>query len=170
MIDTPRPNRWWAAVAAGALLCACSSSGGTDESSRPPSSSASRSAAPADVAKGVSHAYVTFFDSRSSTAQSEAALQHGASFATTLADESSSGYADKSTAKVTKVTLVSPKVADVVFTVYSGDTALLPDSSGKAVLEGTTWKVAARTFCGLVKLEGKSPAACADPKITALPD
>lgn len=150
----------------------CSSSGGAESSSTSNTASTSNAGkqAPAGVARAVSHAYAVFFGSTSTAAQSEAVLQHGASFRQALAAEGKSSYADKSAAKVSRVSLASDHVADVTFTVLDNGKPLLSNTQGKAVLDGGAWKVAAVTFCGLLQLEGTAPTACKDPKIIGLPE
>ena len=63
----------------------------------------------------------------------------------------------------------SGSVLAVTFTITNSGTPLLSNIKGFAVQEGGTWKVAAATFCVLLKLEGSPPAACSDSSITALP-
>lgn len=167
------------AGAAVLVLAACSSSGGQG----PPSSTGAGSAGgatssdatgggpPADAAttRAVRAAYVTFFDSKTSAAASETVLQHGASFAENLAEQAKTANAEAASAKVSAVRLAGRDVADVTYTLTSNGASLLQDVSGKAVREGGRWKVAAKTFCDLLALQGDAPSACKDPKITALP-
>jgi hypothetical protein len=171
-----------AGVAATALT-ACSSSGAhdtagpgaTDASPSGPGATAPASGSPAGgtppdaaTAKAIRTAYRDFFDSTSTTPQSEAALQHGAAFHQTLVEQGKTSYSQTSGVKVTAIGLRGP-VADVTFTITGNGAALLSDVKGFAVREGGRWKVAATTFCLLLKLEGKPPSACSDPSITALP-
>jgi hypothetical protein len=97
-------------------------------------------------------------------------LQHGSAFSPTLAGQAKAAAAQKLAATVSKVNLASPNVADVTFTLTSNGSPLLPNTHGKAVREGGTWKVAAETFCALLGLQGTPPAVCKDPKMTALPN
>ena len=159
---------------AGVALAACSSSSGHDAGSSPALSSSSvpssASGTPADAAtrRAVNSAYATFFNTSTSAAASEAALQHGATFRATLAAEAD-GH-DNVTAFVSSVRLLRPNVAAVQFTITSGGSPLLSDSPGYAVRENGVWKVAAQTFCGLLQLQGDAPSACQDPSITGLPN
>lgn len=127
---------------------------------------------PADNATtaAINQAYATFFGSKSTVAQSQAALQNGDKFHATLVKEGNSSYAQDSSAKVSAARLIKPNVAAVTFTVTVGGTSLLPDAPGYAVKTGDTWQVAAQTFCGLLTVQGDAPAACHDPAVTALPD
>lgn len=174
-------------VVALIALAGCSSSGqgGSSSSSSTPvstpaasTSAASTSAAtsgagtPADAVttKAVTTAYETFFDIKATTAQTVTVLQHGSAFSPTLAGQAKAAAAQKLAATVSKVNLASPNVADVTFTLTSNGSPLLPNTHGKAVREGGTWKVAAETFCALLGLQGTPPAVCKDPKMTALPN
>jgi len=167
-------------VAAAAILivaaasAACGSSGGGAGGSSAPGTSAaapSGSGSPANAATkaAISKAYATFFGTTATLAQSVGALQNGNRFVAAIKKESKNSYAAKSSAKVTSATLVSPHVAAVKFSISSGGQTLLKHSPGFAVEQNGTWKVAAKTFCGLLQLQGDAPNACSDPQVTALP-
>jgi hypothetical protein len=132
-----------------------------------PASAGGGSAAPATKRQIVA-AYDDFFASTSTTTTSQAALQHGEVFTKTLEEQSKNSYSDSSGVKVAAVD-VRGSVADVTFTITSNGTPLLSGVKGFAVKEGGRWKVAAATFCELLKLQGPAPAACDDASITALP-
>ena len=149
------------AASTALVLAACSSSGGAKHAG-----TSNGSASEASTKAAITAAYTTFFNSTTTLAQSVASLQHGAAFRTTLEAEAKSSYAQKSSATVAAITLISPSVADVSFTIHS--TISLP-SKGKAVREDGTWKVAAQTFCDLLTLERTAPAACKDPAVVGLP-
>jgi hypothetical protein len=157
------------------LVSACHNSGaggqGTPTAVFTTPAAPTDSGIPVDAATrtAISHAYSTFFASTSTTAQSQQALQHGERFTKTLAEQAKSAYADSSSAAVNSVRLVRPAVAAVTFTITSGGSALLSKVPGYAVRTGTTWQVAAETFCALLRLQQDAPAACDDPTVTALP-
>jgi hypothetical protein len=175
-----------AAVLTAAALAGCSSSGhpaaggssGPGTSAPAGGSSAPGTGAgtgpasgtPADAATttAITKAYRDFFDSTSTTPQSEAALQHGAAFHETLVEQGKTSYSQHSGVQVGAISVRGP-VADVTFTITGNGAPLLSDVRGFAVQEGGRWKVAAKTFCTLLKLEGTPPPACSDPSITALP-
>jgi hypothetical protein len=163
-----------AALSVAVMSAACGTSEVTESSTAPPGSgpATAASGSPADAATlaAISSAYEVFFASTSTTAQSQAALQHGEKFTKTLTEQAKSAYAEKSGADVGSARLISPNVATVTFTINSGDTSMLKDVPGYAVRTGDRWQVAAQTFCGLLTLEGDAPDACKDPAITALPD
>lgn len=161
------------AVVVAATLAACGSSG-TGSGSPGGSSAAvapSGSGTPADAATkaAIAKAYATLFGTTATLSQAEAAVQHGGKFAAAIKKESQSSFAKKSGARVGTATLVSPNTAKVTFSVLVGGRPLLKDEPGYAIKEHGTWKVAAKTFCGLLKLNGAAPSACDDPSVTALP-
>ena len=158
-------------AATGVVLAlgACSSSGAAAPSSSPPPATQSGTPADQQTVAAISTAFSRLFGSSAPFAKSVASLQHGAAFAATIRRESKNSYAQKSAARVTSVRLLSSDLAAVTFSISSGGQTLLPNSKGNAVKEDGTWKVAARTFCGLLQLQGNAPKACNDPKITALP-
>lgn len=165
-----------------AATAACSSSGGPDTAgpnaknqSTPASTPAAGSssapvATPADPAtkQAVTTAYEHFFSGTAAPAVSQQALQHGEAFKATLEAQAKGQYSKDSGVKVGDVTL-SGQVANVTFTITSKGKPLLANIKGFAVQEGGTWKVAATTFCLLLKLEGNPPSACSDSSIISLP-
>ena len=150
------------------IVSACSSSGGNPSPSTPAGSGAA-GGPPVNAAtrKAVVKSFTIFFNSNSTTAQSQAVLQNGAAFHKTLVEQGKSDYAKKTSVKVVSVTKVSRKLVDVKFTITSGSIKF--PYQGNAVREGGKWKVAAKTLCGLLKVEGDAPAACRKKSITALP-
>ncbi|HEU5266548.1 MAG TPA: hypothetical protein VFU35_07595 [Jatrophihabitans sp.] len=114
-------------------------------------------------------AYAKFFASSTPTQVSLGLLQNGPAFKAALDKQAASSLAQHAGARVSKVTLVSPNLADVVYTVTMNGSPVLPDQPGYAVRQGGTWKVAAKTFCALLTLQGGAPAACSSPSATALP-
>ena len=168
-----------AALAATLTMTACSSSGGatkgkdtpTPTSTAPTTSSAPAGPTPADAATtaAVTKAYTTFFGGTKDPAVLAADLQNGAKLAGPLATEAKNPTAATLTAKVTKVTLENPHVANVTFTPLSSGSVLLADQPGKAVLVNGTWTLAAATFCGLVLASGATPPECSDQSIIGTP-
>jgi hypothetical protein len=148
----------------------CSSSGGNPATSTSAGSGAPAAGGPpvsAATKKAVEKAFTVFFNSDSKTAQSEAVLQHGAVFHQTLIAQGKTDYAKNTSVKITSVTKVSKNVSAVKFTINSGSIKF--PYHGNAVREGGKWKVAAKTLCGLLKVEGGAPSACDKKSITALP-
>src|ERR1700734_3146855 len=163
------------ALAAG--IAACSSSGnssGSGASSSPSSAPSSSASAPATSASPVSSSGATaaitadweaFFSPKTPVAKRVSLLQDGQTFATVIRSQAGSGLASSATAKVTKVTLVSPSQAKVTYTILLGGQPALSNQSGVAVKQAGTWKVGVASFCGLLTVEnsGKTsglPAAC----------
>lgn len=168
-----------------AATAACGSSGGPDTAgpnatnqtttaapSSPPAGSTASAASgtPADAATtaAITKAYGMFFSGTAAPAVSQQALQHGEAFKQTLEAQAKGQYSKGSGVKVTAIS-VRDQVADVTFTLTTNGKTLLSGIKGNAVQEAGTWKVAAATFCILLKLQGNPPAACSDSSITALP-
>jgi hypothetical protein len=148
----------------------CSSSGGGPAASSPAGSSGPAGGGPpvsAATKTAIVKAFTVFFNSDSSTAQSQAVLQHGVVFHKTLIEQGKTDYAKNTSVKVTSVSKMSKKVSAVKFTITSGSIKF--PFHGNAVREGGKWKVAAKTLCGLLKVEGSAPPACGKKSITALP-
>jgi hypothetical protein len=180
-----------AIVLAAALAAGCSSSGGGGSSSDSVAPQSSSTAAPsatpssstpapasssvvaaslgaADV-KAVKKAFVSFFNSDTDLAKAQALLQHGDVFKAALKAQSKSPQAQGLSVTVSKVVAQSKVVAVATFTLFSAGKAVLPDTPGYAVKDNGTWKIAAGTFCGLLKLQNAAPKECDDPAITAFP-
>jgi hypothetical protein len=161
-----------ASVVAALALAGCSSSAAHHPSTPPaaPHSSTPNSGTPADPAtvRAVKTAYADFFSSTTTVARSQAVLQHGAAFHQVLVSEANSPQSSNVKIVVTGVRLLGPSTAAVTYTLHA-EGVTLPNGQGYAVREDGTWKVAARTFCDLLDIQGGAPAACKDSAITALP-
>ena len=161
------------------LVTACSSSGGTKGSSQSakastaagPTSASPIGALPSDPAttQAATTAFQQFFNSKTSPTNSQKFLQHGAEFAQSLEKQAQGSYSKDTTATVSSVQPLRTDVAAVTYSLVSKGTPLLPNVSGFAVRENGTWKVAAQTYCSLLKLQGDVAPACNDKTITALP-
>jgi hypothetical protein len=123
----------------------------------------------AAAVRQIKNAYVTFFDSKTDPVESEKVLQHGDVFKAVLLAQSKTPTAQGLSVTVAKVVPQSAAVAVATFTLISAGQKVLVDTPGYAVREGGTWKVAATTFCGLLKLQSSAPKQCNDAKITAFP-
>lgn len=178
------------AALAVATVCSCSSSGSGAQSSStqqpstpvaPASNSAtgtpaathtpSAAGSPADAATtaAIKSAYRKLFAPSTPINESVKALQNGAAFKQALIEQSKSPMAKKSSAAASKVTLLSPDLARVTYSILLAGAPVLRGQTGYAVREDGTWKVADKTFCGLLALNGATPAACKRPGATALP-
>jgi hypothetical protein len=161
--------------ALGAGLAACSSSSNSSSSGASSSpSSAPSSSAPASSASPVSSSaaastiaanWAAFFNAKTPVAKRVSLLQDGQTFQSIIKSQAGSGLAASATAKVTKVTMVSPTQAKVTYSILIGGQPALANQAGVAVLQDGTWKVGLASFCGLLAVEngGKTsglPAAC----------
>jgi hypothetical protein len=141
---------------------ATSTTGGTGGPTGATASSATPSADAATVA-AIKNAYAKFFAPDTPEQVSLGLLQNGAAFKATIEKQGQGGYAQKSSAKVSAVSLTSADVAKVVYTIYVGNQPMLADQPGFAVRENGTWQVAEHTFCQLLTLENSAPAECQTP-------
>jgi hypothetical protein len=123
----------------------------------------------ASATAAITSAFTTFFDGSAAVNTRLSYLQNAPVFEQALAAQASSPLIKQTKATVTSVTLAGTSVAKVVYTVSLGTLGSLANQTGTAVLIGGQWKVAATTFCGLIKLEGTPPAACTEATVTALP-
>lgn len=165
--------------AAGAAVvmavAACGSSGSSASSTTSPSSSptspATASATPSTSAGSttaqseIEANWAAFFSASTPVAKRVTLLQNGQVFATIIRAQAGSALASSASAKVTKVTIVSPTQAKVVYSILVGGQPALSNQSGVAVKEGGVWKIGDASFCGLLTVEnsGKTsglPAAC----------
>jgi hypothetical protein len=161
--------------ALGISVAACGSSGSSSSSSSTPSTSsappasapASASASPSAASSGSAVAQITanwaaFFNPTTPTAKRVSLLQNGHLFTSAIEGSSRFPGASTASAKVTKVTVISPTKATVVYSILLAGTPVLPNQQGVAVLEGGTWKVGDASFCALLTLEnsGKPMAVC----------
>ena len=109
--------------------------------------------------------WTAFFDAKTPVAKRVTLLQHGSQFSSAIRSLQRSGVAAAATAKVTKVTVVSPTRAKVTYSILVSGRPVLSNRSGTAVHLDGTWKVGVASFCGLLALENggstKSlPAVC----------
>jgi hypothetical protein len=108
---------------------------------------------------------VAFFDAKTPVTRRVALLQDGSEFAAVIKSMAGSSLASEASAKVGKVTVVSPAEAKVSYSILVSGSPALPNQVGTAVYQDGTWKVGVASFCGLLALENggstKSlPAAC----------
>ena len=153
------------ACACGAGLAACGSSGGPSAPTSAPATSSAPASAGGSASQQIKANWTAFFSAKTPVAKRVRLLQDGQAFARVIRSQASSGLASQASAKVTKVTLVSPKQAKVSYSILVSGQSALPHQTGVAVLANGTWKVGVASFCGLLTMEnnGKTsslPAAC----------
>ena len=167
-------------VALIAALAACGGGSSGPKSGTSPKAGASSSAqssptstsSPASGIRAkaqIKSNWMTFFNAKTPNAQRVKYLQNGKQFAAVLEAQSKSPMASEASAQVTKVMVMSPKQAEVVYSLLVGGKPALSNQKGIAVDEGGTWKVGDKSFCGLLLMEngGKAsglPKACSGTK------
>jgi hypothetical protein len=145
-------------ILAGLALCAavaaCGSSGsGASGATKSASSVPSPTAVSGSAVTQIKNNWATFFNAKTPAAKRESLLQNGQAFDSVIKAQSGSGLASSVTAKVTKVTVVSPTQAKVTYTIYVAGSPQLRDRPGVAVRENGIWKVGDASFCGLLALQ-----------------
>jgi hypothetical protein len=109
--------------------------------------------------------WTEFFSATTSLAKRISLLQDGQMLAPVLRAQARSSFAAGASAKVLKVTILSPTQAQVSYTILVGGKPVLARQTGIAVYQDHTWKVGLASFCSLLALEngGKTtglPAVC----------
>jgi hypothetical protein len=109
--------------------------------------------------------WAAFFNAKTPVATRVGLLQDGQVFSSLIKAQASSSLASEASAKVTKVTLVSPEEAKVTYSILVAGQPALSNQTGVAVYQGGTWKVGTGSFCGLLALENGGntsslPGAC----------
>jgi hypothetical protein len=116
--------------------------------------------------QAVAKDWTAFFSAKTPVSKRVLLLQDGSTFAAVIKAQASSSLATSATAKVTKVTIVSPnKEADVTYSILVAGTPALSNQKGIAVYKNGSWQVGVASFCGLLTTEngGKTsslPPAC----------
>jgi hypothetical protein len=116
--------------------------------------------------QAVAKDWTAFFSAKTPVSKRVLLLQDGSTFAAVIKAQASSSLASSATAKVTKVTIVSPnKEADVTYSILVAGTPALSNQKGIAVYKNGSWQVGVASFCGLLATEngGKTsslPPAC----------
>ena len=140
------------ALALAVSACSSSSSSSSSAASSPVSSSAPVSSAPVSSAPASSSSsgnsaavaeitanWEKFFNASTPLSQRVALLQNGSSFSSAIDSFSKLPLAGGLGAKVTGVTVTSPTMATVTYSLVSGSTTLLGGQSGTAVNPDGTW-------------------------------
>jgi len=152
------------ALGAGVAACGSSSTSSTASptpkaSASPTSASASAPASPSASASTASEQAIkanweAFFNAKTPVTKRVTLLQDGSAFTTIIRAQAGSALASQATAKVTKVTIVSPdKQADVTYSILVAGKPELTNQKGVAVYRNGTWEVGIASFCGLLSIE-----------------
>jgi hypothetical protein len=146
-----------------AVLAACGSSGHPAPS--PTASSAPEPTNPAAAAPVIKANWVAFFGLVLPVSRRVALLQNGQMFATLVRAGSAEKISVTATARVTRVSVVTPTRAEVTYTVLISGHPVLSNQLGTSVYQNGVWKVSDSSYCALLTLQngGNSsqlPAAC----------
>jgi len=133
-----------------ALVGAAASAGWASTAARPAVSAASAKAK-------IIADWQAFFSGKTPASRKIQLVQYGQAFAQVIKQQAGSIMAQSVAAKVSSVTLnKSMTQATVVYTITLGGSPALSNQKGTAIFQGGTWKVGARSFCGLLALEGSA--------------
>ncbi len=155
-----------AACGGGASASSPASSSSSAPASAPASSGAASSSSPAGgnaaAVAQITANWEKFFNSDTPVAEKVTLLQDGNVFESAVNAFIDFPLASGLRAKVTHVTLDSATTATVKYDLTANGQELLPGETGKAVLQGGTWKVGDASLCNLFKLipGGTMPSAC----------
>jgi len=143
---------------ATATLAGCG--GGGSKQKTLPTTSTTAAASAATISQ-IRQNWAQFFDGSTSSSDRMRLLQNGDKFKSVLDALDSSAIVKQVKARVGRVKLTNSTTASVTYTVLLAGQPVLRNAKGQAVLVDGTWKVGVGSFCGLAKLEGVVPAACA---------
>jgi hypothetical protein len=165
-------GRRLALIGTGALLAlglsACGAgvqgSAGSGASATPTTEpSASASATPNTAAtRGITGAFVRFFDGNTPVDTRVDLLQNGQQYAQLLQAESRLPAAKNTSAQVSDVR-VNGQQATVTYSVLINGNTVLQNQTGTAVLVDGQWKVGDQTFCHLLSVQGLPNQQCSVP-------
>jgi hypothetical protein len=120
---------------------------------RGPYTEANQPADPAKATAEITANWEEFFAPTTPEATAQSLLQNADKLQQALAIAAKAkASGNKTSAKVKGVTFTSPTEATVTYDLLVNGAVALAGSTGKAVLEGGTWKVSQVTFCTLVAL------------------
>jgi hypothetical protein len=145
-----------AAIAAVLVVISTGCGGGTKKAVTTTTASA-----PAAQKAEIRHVWERFFAGSTSASDKVKLLQDGSTFSGALEAAAKSPFAKQSGAKVSRVTLLGPARAKVVYAILLAGKPVLSHRQGTAVKVDGQWKVGTASFCQLLALQGGAPKACA---------
>ncbi|MGW2017542.1 hypothetical protein [Streptomyces sp. NPDC001927] len=113
-------------------------------------------AAKAEITKN----WTAFFDPNTPAAERTKLLENGDQLGPALEALLTNDAASQATAKVKGIEFTSPNDANVTYDLLVAGSTAVPNAKGTSVLQDDTWKVSAKTLCGLAQLSGASVPGC----------
>ncbi|MFF9015697.1 hypothetical protein ACF09C_22365 [Streptomyces sp. NPDC014870] len=150
------------ALVLGPVLAGC----GDDDVAGDPIATGTRSVpadAPSDpvAAKAeITKNWLLFFNPRTPADERVKLLENGEQLGPALEVLMTNDAASQATAKVKAIEFTSPNDADVTYDLLVAGSVAVPNAKGTSVLQDDTWKVSAKTLCGLAQLSGASVPGC----------
>jgi hypothetical protein len=138
------------------LVCVAAGCGGDGKKAAPTTTAASPAAQKAEIRR----VWERFFAGTTSASDKEKLLENGSEFSDALEAAAKSPFAKQSGARVSRVTLLGPAKAKVVYAILLSGKPVLSNRRGTAVKEGGEWKVGTASFCQLLTLQGAAPDRC----------
>lgn len=145
-----------AAIAFASLACVAAGCGGGGKEAATTTASS-----PAAQRAEIRRVWERFFAGATTATDKEQLLQHGSQFSTVLEAAARSPFAKQAGARVSRVTLLGPARAKVVYAILLSGKPVLSHRQGTAVKEDGAWKVGTASFCRLLTLQGGAPKLCA---------
>ena len=97
--------------------------------------------------------YVRFFDGTQPVAAKIGLLENGQQYANELEAQAASPLEKTVSISISSVTVTTPTMAEVKFSILLAGKPAFPDQTGKAIVQDGIWKVAAETFQALLALQ-----------------
>ena len=151
-------------VALTVVVAACGGSSKTTTSATaaPTTSSASTaSSVPSSSTSGaltgdeatIAANYVKFFDGTQPAADKIGLLENGQQYTKEIDAQAASPLGKMASVAVSSVAITSPTTAEVKYSILVGGQPVLPNQTGKAILQDGVWKVGADSFLALLALQ-----------------
>jgi hypothetical protein len=147
-----------ATLAVALVVFAAAGCGGGGDNAATTTTAASPAAQKAEIER----VWERFFAGTTSASDKEKLLENGSTFSSALEAAARSPFAKQSGAKVSKVTLLGPSKAKVVYAILLSGKPVLSHRQGTAVKEDGAWKVGTASFCQLLALQGGAPKQCTE--------
>jgi hypothetical protein len=104
--------------------------------------------------------WTRFFNRNTSLQEREQLLVNGPSFNQYIVREFNGLGTASPSIKIKSINFNNKSTANVTYSVYLNQTAVLNNQVGQTELSSNTWKISDSTLCNLLKLAGNQPPIC----------